>query len=87
MVAEVAARTSVEEVQAAVIGLSDDDRAELWSWYWDMDWERWDHEFEEDVKAGRLDWLAEEAVKDAKTGKLIDLEEGFKSLDQSGAKT
>ena len=87
MVANVAARASVKQIQSEVLQLSDDDRSELWSWYWDMDWERWDRELEDDVKAGRLDWLAEEALKDAKEGKLIDLEEGFRALDHRESKT
>ena len=87
MVADAAARASVKQIQSEVLQLSDDDRSELWSWYWDMDWERWDRELEEDVKAGRLDWLAEEALKDAKAGKLMDINEVFKSLDQGRAKT
>ena len=59
MIAVERTRASVEEIQESVRHLSDEDRVEFWSWYWEMDEARWDKEFEEDVKAGRLDWLAE----------------------------
>ena len=82
MIAIERTRASVEEVQESVRHLSDEDRAEFWRWYWEMDGERWDEEFEEDAKAGRLDWLATSADKAAEEGKLITFEEGFNALDE-----
>ena len=36
----------------------------------DEDWEQWDREFEEDVKAGKLDVLAAEALEAKSKGEL-----------------
>ncbi|RKU35887.1 hypothetical protein C6496_15770 [Candidatus Poribacteria bacterium] len=36
--------------------------------------EAWEKQFEEDVKAGRLDSLAEEAAQNYRDGKCYDLE-------------
>ena len=42
-------------------------------WYTNFIAGVWDEQFEEDVKAGKLDKLAAEAVKDFKAGKCIEL--------------
>lgn len=36
----------------------------------DKDWEQWDREFEEDVKAGKLDALAAEVLEAKSRGEL-----------------
>ena len=35
--------------------------------------EAWDKQLEEDIKAGKLDYLREEALEEIKAGRLIDL--------------
>ena len=39
----------------------------------ETDWEAWDKQLEEDVKAGKLDQLAEEALEDLRAGRCTDL--------------
>ena len=39
----------------------------------ETDWEAWDRQLEEDVKAGKLDQLAEEALEDLRSGRCTDL--------------
>ncbi len=39
----------------------------------EADWEAWDRQLEEDVKAGKLDQLAEEALEDLRAGRCTDL--------------
>lgn len=39
----------------------------------EADWEAWDRQLEEDVKAGKLDQLAEEALGDLRAGRCTDL--------------
>ena len=53
---------TVLEIQKAIQGLSEAEYAELRRWLLDQDWERWEQEFDEDVKAGKLDTLAAEAL-------------------------
>ena len=53
--------TTVSELQKAIQGLSEAEYAELRRWLLDQDWERWEEEFEEDVKAGKLDFLEAKA--------------------------
>ena len=66
--------TTVSELQKVILGLSEAEYAELRSWLLDEDWERWDREFDEDVKAGKLDALASEALEAKVKGELKDLQ-------------
>ena len=65
--------TTVPELQQAILGLSEAEYTELRRWLLDQDWERWEREFEEDVRAGRLGALAAEALEAKAKGQLKDL--------------
>ena len=65
--------TTVSELQEAILGLSEADYSELRQWLLDRDWERWEREFDEDVRAGKLDGLASEALEAKARGELKDL--------------
>ena len=60
----------VTELQRAILDLSEDEYAELIRWLRDQDWERWEQEFDRDVRAGRLDALADEALEAKAKGQL-----------------
>ena len=60
----------VTELQQAILDLSDTDYAELVRWLRDQDWERWAQEFARDVRAGKLDALANEALEAKAKGQL-----------------
>ena len=64
---------TVSELQKAILGLSDAEYTQLIRWLRDQDWERWEREFEEDVRAGKLDALAAEALEAKAKGELKDL--------------
>ena len=53
--------------------MPDSEYAELRNWFLEEDWDRWDKEFEEDVKAGRLDALAASILKAKEEGTLEPL--------------
>lgn len=63
---------TVEEVQLAVSRLSREELNEFREWYEEFDAEVWDREFEEDVKAGRLDALAEKAMENFRAGRYTE---------------
>lgn len=46
---------------------------ELAKWFNEYQNERWDKEIEEDVAAGRLDWLAEEAMRELRESRTTPL--------------
>ncbi len=62
--------STVAEIEAAVRKLSREDLRAFRRWFDDFDAEAWDRQFEEDVKAGRLDALADEALRDLREGAL-----------------
>jgi hypothetical protein len=65
--------STVEEIKRAIAGLPSDKLAEFRAWFAAFDAEVWDRELEEDVLAGRLDVLADEALRDLDEGRCTDL--------------
>ncbi|HLG14034.1 MAG TPA: hypothetical protein VJH03_05815 [Blastocatellia bacterium] len=65
--------TTVQEIECAVRGSSPADLAAFRSWFAEFDASIWDQELEEDVAAGRLDSLAEEALQDSRHRRCTDL--------------
>lgn len=56
--------STIAEIENAVRQLSAADLAAFRRWFAEYDAENWDRQFESDVKAGKLDWLREEALRD-----------------------
>jgi hypothetical protein len=64
---------TVLEIESAISKLSREELSALRSWFKEFDAEAWDKQFEEDVKAGRLDAMADEALQDLREGRCTDL--------------
>jgi hypothetical protein len=60
--------TTVEEIEQAIRNLPPQDLVALRSWFAEFDGEAWDRQLEADVAAGKLDELAEEALRDLRDG-------------------
>ena len=65
--------TTLQEIQAAADQLSPEDRTELRRWLREQDAAAWDRELEADAQAGKLDFLAEEALQEYRAGKANKL--------------
>ncbi len=63
----------LEEIQEAVRKLPKDKLAKFRAWFWRFDAQVWDEELEKDVKEGKLDRLADEALRDLQKGYCTDL--------------
>jgi hypothetical protein len=63
----------VESLQQQVQELSSDELDEFRSWFLEHDWTIWDAKLEHDVRAGRLDDLADSALRDHAAGKSVPL--------------
>lgn len=59
---------TVEQLETAILQLSPNDFNQLLEWFFDLDYQRWDEQLENDIAAGKLDNLAEEAIADFKAG-------------------
>ncbi len=64
---------TVKEIEKAIAKLPENDLSDLREWFYKFDNEVWDKQFESDVKAGKLDRLAEKAISDYRAGKCKDL--------------
>ncbi len=64
--------STIEEVEAAIRRFSPEDRAAFRAWFAEFDANEWDKQLEADVAAGRLDWLAAEALADREAGRCTD---------------
>jgi len=61
--------SKVESIERDIQNLSGDELADLRRWFAAFDAEAWDREFEDDVRAGKLDQQAEWALRDHAAGK------------------
>lgn len=65
--------STVDEIEQAIRNLAPQDLSVLREWFAEFDAELWDRRLELDVAAGRLDRLAEEALRDLREGRCTDL--------------
>lgn len=63
----------VEVLEQQIKSLSEQELAEFRRWFAEFDAEAWDRQFEADVKAGKLDALAEKALRAHEAGETIEL--------------
>ena len=65
--------TTVQAIEAAVEQLDPAGRAQFRAWFERFDAADWDQQLDTDVKAGALNWLAEEGLADLKAGRCREL--------------
>ena len=65
--------STVHEIETAVSQLSRQELAAFRDWFSEFDAAAWDQQFESDVRAGHLDALADEAIRDLREGRCRDL--------------
>ena len=65
--------TTVEKLENHVKSLNRHELAAFRDWFKRYDSDEWDKEIEEDILAGKLDKLAEEAIKAHKAGRTKEI--------------
>ncbi len=65
--------SKVSEIEAAIQRLSANDLEAFRAWFAEFDGAQWDRQMEQDVASGRLDGLADEALRDLDDGRCRDL--------------
>jgi hypothetical protein len=60
--------TAVEEIESAILKLSPKELGQLAEWVLDLDEQNWDKQIERDAMAGKLDFLAKEALAELESG-------------------
>jgi hypothetical protein len=63
---------SVKEIEDAVLMLSEAELAASWEWFGAVDAAAWDRQIENDLAAGRLDAVANEALEDLRAGRSTE---------------
>ena len=64
---------NVEKIEQQIKALSDEELRQFRAWYLEFDWAVWDRKLERDIAAGKLDALAEKALRDHAAGKTKPL--------------
>ncbi|HUN80295.1 MAG TPA: hypothetical protein VMV81_02185 [Phycisphaerae bacterium] len=64
---------SLKDIETAIENLSPNDFAAFRHWFAEYDSRQWDEQIERDAAEGRLDSLAEEALKDFREGRCTEL--------------
>jgi hypothetical protein len=59
---------TLEQLETAILQLSSNDFNQLLEWFFDLDYQRWDEQLEDDIAAGKLESFAEEALADFEAG-------------------
>ena len=64
---------TAEEIKKSIVQLPEKEYRKLRKWFSERDWEDWDRKIMLDAQDGRLDFLAEEAMREKKKGMLREL--------------
>jgi hypothetical protein len=60
---------TISDLERAVRDLSREELSEFRAWFLEFDADAWDRQLSQDVEAGRLDALADEALADLRAGR------------------
>jgi hypothetical protein len=59
---------TVEQIENAILSLSEQDFSKLRNWLLDLDYQQWDQQLEQDILNGKLDDLVSEALAEFEAG-------------------
>jgi len=65
--------SKVKDLESKIQELSPEELAAFREWFTNFDADAWDQEFEADVKSGKLDSMAERALRDYNAGRSTKL--------------
>lgn len=60
--------SNLEQIEAAILSLPSSEFEQLRVWFFDLDYERWDRQLEQDIADGKLEALAQEAIAEFQAG-------------------
>jgi hypothetical protein len=66
--------STVQDIEEAIQELPEKDLVALRAWFAEFDAGTWDRQFEQDAAGGRLDALADEALRDLHDGRCTNQE-------------
>jgi hypothetical protein len=60
--------SNLEQIEAAILSLPSSEFERLRLWLFDLDYDRWDQQLEQDIADSKLDALAQEAIAEFESG-------------------
>lgn len=63
----------IQEIEKEIKKLTPDELEAFRKWFWEFDAEEWDRQFEKDALSGKLDSVAESAIKSYKAGNCKEI--------------
>ena len=63
----------LQDIERQIEALSPKELADFRAWFVEFDWAAWDRELAADVEGGKLDKLAQQALRDHAAGKTTPL--------------
>lgn len=60
--------STLEQIETAILNLSTDEFKQLKQWFLELDYQQWEQQLEQDVAAGKLEELANEAIAEFESG-------------------
>lgn len=60
--------SNLEQTKAAILSLPSNEFEKLKQWLFDLDYERWDEQLEQDIAEGKLEAFAQEAIAEFEAG-------------------
>jgi hypothetical protein len=65
--------SAVQEIERAIVRLSDEELRAFRAWFAEHDAREWDKQFERDARSGKIDALGAEALADLREGRSTAL--------------
>ena len=67
---------TLDQIESAILQLPSHEVQQLLEWLSDLDYQNWDRQLEEDIKQGKLDDLAAEAISKRSALRCAEFEAG-----------
>ena len=64
---------TLDQIESAILQLPSHEVQQLLEWLSDLDYQNWDRQLEEDIKQGKLDNLAAEAIAEFEAGECKEI--------------
>ncbi|XHX80407.1 MAG: hypothetical protein RBJ76_10905 [Stenomitos frigidus ULC029] len=64
---------SLENIEKAILSLPSNEFERLRRWFFDLDYDRWDTQIEQDISDGKLEAFAQEAIAEFEAGHSREL--------------
>ena len=64
---------TLDQIESAILKLPSHEIQQLVEWLADIDYQQWDEQLEEDIKQGKLDVFAQEAIAEFEAGNCKEI--------------